>query len=91
VPITVEKNPTTERLHALGVQEWPVWEKEVSRFPWQYSEQEICYILEGEAEVSPSQGEAVRFGKGDLVVFPAGLTCTWNIIKTIKKHYHFGE
>ena len=68
---------------------WPIWEKEESEFPWQYDETETCYILEGHAKVKTPEGE-VEFGKGDLVVFPKGLSCTLEITEKIRKHYNFG-
>ncbi|MCK7535737.1 MAG: hypothetical protein MZV63_34480 [Marinilabiliales bacterium] len=30
------KTPSKAELDALGVRSWPVWEKEVSTFPWVY-------------------------------------------------------
>ena len=86
--INVEK-PTQEKLEKLNVKNWPIWEKEVSEFDWYYSDQETCYILEGEVIVKTDEGE-VKFGKGDLVVFPKGLSCTWKILKSVRKHYNFG-
>jgi len=47
-------------------------------------------LLEGEVKVTPDDGEPVEFAKGDLVEFPAGMSCTWKIIKAVKKHYNFG-
>ncbi|MBW2173389.1 MAG: DUF861 domain-containing protein [Deltaproteobacteria bacterium] len=38
----------------------------------------------------PWGGEPVKMGKGDLVTFPAGMSCTWQIGKDVKKHYQFG-
>jgi hypothetical protein len=87
--IKVEK-PAPEKLESLGVDSWPVWKKEVSEFPWEYDEKETCYILEGEVVVTPEGGAPVRFGKGDLVVFPEGLKCRWKINKAVRKHYRFG-
>jgi uncharacterized cupin superfamily protein len=54
----------------MGVFSWPVWEKEVSRFPWSYDSIEECYILEGDVTVEPKAGKPVSFGKGDFVTFP---------------------
>jgi uncharacterized cupin superfamily protein len=88
--ITVEHNPDTSRLSALGVSSWPTWSKEVSTFPWTYSEQEVAYVLEGEVVVTPKGGEPVKFGKGDLVTFPAGMSCTWEVRQPLRKHYQFG-
>lgn len=88
--ITVEYNPSQERLSQLGVSSWPTWSKEVSTFPWTYSEQEVAYVLEGEVTVTPKGGEPVTFGKGDLVMFPSGMACTWEVKKPLRKHYRFG-
>ncbi|MBN1780516.1 cupin domain-containing protein [bacterium] len=88
--IKVEKSADASRLSELGVFSWPIWEKEVSRFPWHYDSREICYFLEGEVEVIPENGQPVRIGKGDLVTFPNGMSCTWNITKAVRKHYLFG-
>jgi uncharacterized cupin superfamily protein len=85
--IKVERHPPEARLKELGVRTWPIWTKEVSEFPWTYDTQEICYFLEGEVEVIPEGGEPVRVGQGDLVTFPAGLSCTWKVTKPVRKHY----
>ncbi len=86
--VLVEK-PASEKLNTLKVFSWPIWAKEVSNFDWYYDEQEICYFLEGEVTVKTPDGE-VSFGKGDLVTFPQGLKCVWNIKKAVRKHYKFG-
>ena len=83
----VVKKPSEDEVKET--ESWGVWEKEVSEFPWEYDEQETCYILEGKAKVK-SDTQEVEFGKGDLVIFPKGIKCTWTIIEKIKKHYKFG-
>jgi len=88
--IVVEHNPDNARLSELGVSSWPTWSKEVSVFPWSYDESEVAYVLEGEVVVTPDGGEPVSFGKGDLVTFPEGLSCTWDIRKPLRKHYQIG-
>jgi uncharacterized cupin superfamily protein len=88
--IKVEHNPDKEDLSRQGVFNWPVWTKEASEFPWKYDERETCYLLEGEVVVKPEDGEPVKIGKGDLVTFPKGMSCTWKIRKDVKKHYTFG-
>ena len=90
-PIKIEHNPTTSRVNELDATSWPIWEKEVSEFPWHYDEKETCYLLEGDVTVAPEGGEPVRFGKGDLVTFPGGMSCTWVVHKAVRKHYKFGE
>ncbi len=80
-----------DELEAKGVFTWPIWEKEVSTFPWTYSASESCYIIEGDVTVTPDDGRApATFGAGDFVVFPEGMSCTWEIRKPVKKHYKFG-
>jgi uncharacterized cupin superfamily protein len=88
--ITVERKPTQETLAELGVSGWPTWAKEASTFPWTYDAKETCYFLEGEAIVTPDGGEPVRMGQGDLVTFPAGMSCVWEIRRPVRKHYRFG-
>jgi len=88
--IKIERNPDQERLKDLGVSDWPIWTKEASEFPWSYDVQETCYFLEGAVVVTPEGGDALEMGKGDLVTFPAGMSCTWKIDKDVKKHYEFG-
>lgn len=67
-----------------------IWEKEVSEFPWQYDERKRCLFLEGDVVVPPKDGKPVHFGTGDFVTFPAGMTCTWQVLKAVRKHYMFG-
>ncbi|MGK7916152.1 MAG: cupin domain-containing protein [Prochloraceae cyanobacterium] len=88
--IKIEPQVSQERLEQLGVFNWPIWTKEVSVFPWTYDDQETCYFLEGEVTVTPDGGEPVEMGKGDLVTFPAGMSCTWKIKRGVSKHYNFG-
>jgi uncharacterized protein len=86
----IVEQPDLNQLIALGVKSWPIWTKEVSIFPWDYNTQEIAYILEGEVTVTPKNGgEPVNFGAGDLVTFPSGLSCVWQVKKALKKHYQF--
>ncbi|MDJ0733295.1 MAG: cupin domain-containing protein [Nostocaceae cyanobacterium] len=87
--IKIEHQPTSERLNELGVFKWGIWQKEASKFPWTYDSQETCYFLEGDVIVTPDGGQPVQMGKGDLVTFPAGMSCTWEIRSDVKKHYIF--
>lgn len=83
------RKPGKEELEKLNVEKWPIWEKEPSKFDWYYDEKETCYILEGKVKVTTDE-ETMEFGKGDLVIFPAGLSCAWEIFEKVKKHYKFG-
>lgn len=86
--IVIEHNPDATRLEGLGVSKWPTWEKEVSTFPWHFLEQEIAWIMQGECVITPEGGAPVTFGKGDLVTFPAGMKCSWEVRQPLHKHYH---
>lgn len=86
--IKVEKL-SQEQLKKMGVFDWSIWEKEVSRFPWVYDCIEECFFLEGEVTVEIKDGKSVVLGKGDFVTFPRGLSCTWIVKKPVKKHYNF--
>lgn len=88
--IIVINNPDPQKLKDMGVSNWPTWSKEASKFPWTYGDPETAYILEGEVVVTPQGGEPVKFGKGDLVTFPAGMSCTWEVKQALRKHYKFG-
>lgn len=72
----------------MGVYDWPIWTCEVSEFPWEYSEEESCLILEGEIEVRTEE-ETAHIKPGDFVVFQKGLACTWIVSSPVKKHYSF--
>ncbi|CAD7702003.1 unnamed protein product, partial [Ostreobium quekettii] len=73
----------------MGVYNWPIWECEASNFPWTYDSNETCYILEGQVTVTTDTGESVDIKPGDLVTFPKGMSCTWDVQKAIRKHYTF--
>jgi len=90
IKIKIEHNPDVAHLNVLGILSWPIWTKEVSTFPWTYDEKEVCYFLQGEVVVTPDGGEPVKIGTGDIVTFPAGLSCTWEIRQPVSKHYKFG-
>jgi len=87
--ILVEHNASPAKLEVMGVYDWPIWDKEVSKFPWTYDARETCYFLEGEVTVTPDGGEPVLLQKGDLVTFPKGMSCTWDITRAVSKHYDF--
>ncbi|KAA8544531.1 hypothetical protein F0562_022543 [Nyssa sinensis] len=66
------------------------WGCPPSKFPWTYSSKETCYLLEGKVKVFPDGSkEGVEIGAGDLVVFPKGMSCTWDVSEAVDKHYNF--
>ncbi len=74
-----------------GIKNWPIWECEPSSFSWQYDEKEICFILEGKATIETLKNNIYIIKAGDLVTFPKGLSCSWEINKSIRKHYRIGD
>ena len=89
--ILVEKNVSSMKMEVMGVFEWAIWEKEISEFPWEYQMTESCYITEGEAIVTPEGGDPVTIERGDYVIFPKGMKCTWKITDAVEKHYNLSE
>ena len=89
--IKVIRQPSKDALEKQGIPGWGIWTKEVSEFPWTYDATETCYFLEGDVVVTPQGGEPVQMGKGDLVTFPKGMSCIWEIRKPVKKHYTFED
>ncbi|XP_078441634.1 uncharacterized protein LOC144711492 [Wolffia australiana] len=89
--VKVLKNPPEEKLAELGVRSWPKWGCPPSKFPWEYTSKETCYLLQGKVKVYPDDhgGEFVEIGAGDLVEFPKGMKCTWDVSVTVDKHYNF--
>jgi len=77
-----------QELEQKGVFDWPVWEKEISRFDWYYDSDEMCYIIEGEVVVETKEG-VFHLKPGDFVTFKSGLSCVWDIRKPVKKYYNF--
>ncbi|MFC1667495.1 cupin domain-containing protein [Candidatus Omnitrophota bacterium] len=87
--VKVEK-PTKENLEKLGVDKWGTWECDVKKFDWEYDENETFYVIEGRVNVVTDDGEEIMFEKGDLVTFPKGVKCRWDVKERIKKFYKFG-
>jgi len=82
----VVRKPTEQE--AKTCKRWPIWRCEPSTFDWVYTETETCLILQGKVTVTDGK-DSVSFGPGDLVVFPKGLECTWQVREGVVKHYNF--
>lgn len=79
---------SSDEISKRGINQWPIWTKEISKFDWYYDSEEECQILEGEVEVETSEGN-FTVKAGDFVTFKEGLRCIWNVKKPIRKHYNF--
>ena len=85
--ILVEHKPSPAKLEVLGVEGWPIWRREPGTFDWSYAQTETCYVLRGRFTVTPEHGEPQSFKRGDLIRFPAGLSCVWDVQDAVEKHY----
>jgi len=85
--VIIEKLSESE-IKKRDIYNWPIWEKEISRFDWQYSSDEECLILDGEVVVETDDGN-FTIQAGDFVTFKAGLKCVWDVKNDICKHYNF--
>lgn len=81
--------PSKDELDKLGISKWSPWSCEPSIFDWEYSDNETAYVFEGKVKVVTDE-ETVIFGAGDLVEFPSGLKCRWEVIELIRKVYKMG-
>ena len=86
--VVVVKSLTGDEISERGIRNWPIWEKEISRFDWYYDSDEDCLILEGEVIVETSEGN-YTIKAGDFVTFSKDLKCVWDVKKPIRKHYNF--
>lgn len=77
-----------EEIINRGINKWPIWTKEISKFDWYYESEEECQIIDGEVEVETPEGN-YTIKAGDFVTFKVGLKCVWNVKKPIKKYYNF--
>lgn len=77
-----------EIINSKGIRNWPIWEKEISRFDWKYEGDEECLLLEGEVIVE-TENESFNIKAGDFVTFKKGLKCVWDVKSPIRKYYNF--
>ncbi|MBN1793412.1 MAG: cupin domain-containing protein [Candidatus Omnitrophica bacterium] len=85
----VIKQPTEGELKKLEIDNWSPWSCEPSTFNWHYDTDETAYVFEGRVKVKTAGGE-VEIKAGDLVFFPKGLSCTWQVLERINKVYRMG-
>ena len=89
--VTITSPCSASTIIQYGIKSWPIWECEPSKFQWNYDDKEICLIIEGQAKISTENGDIYFIKAGDLVEFPVGLYCEWEVTKSIKKHYRMGS
>jgi len=48
-----------------------------------------CYRGRGRCTWRATGDEFMEIAAGDLVVFPKGMSCTWDVAEAVDKHYNF--
>ena len=79
---------SSQEIEERRIKNWPIWEKEISRFDHTYDGEEQCLFLQGEVVIE-TKDENYTISPGDFVIFEDGLTCVWDIKRPVKKHYYF--
>ena len=97
--IQILHEPDSTFISSKGVLDWPTWSCPVSKFPWSYSETEVCYLIKGKVIITPvinnnnnepsASPKSATIAAGDYVTLSAGLSCTWDVIEAVEKHYMF--
>ena len=68
-----------------------VWSSDAGKWTLSYSEDEFCYIIEGEAIVTDGDGHAETVVAGDAFCIPAGFEGSWETVGSVKKFYAIYE
>jgi uncharacterized protein len=64
-----------------------IWQSSVGAKSVNYTEEEVCVILEGRVRLTDLAGNAKEFGAGSTFVLPAGFKGTWETLEAVKKIY----
>jgi uncharacterized protein len=64
-----------------------IWQSSVGAKTVDYTEEEICVILEGRVRLTDLAGNAKEFGAGSTFALPAGFKGTWETLEPAKKVY----
>jgi hypothetical protein len=64
-----------------------IWSSTVGAKKVAYTEEELCYILEGRARLTDINGASREFGPGSAFVIPAGFAGIWETLEPVKKIY----
>jgi hypothetical protein len=68
-----------------------VWSSTDGCWSIRYTEDEFCYLIEGEAVINDAAGEATRVRAGEAFVIPAGFQGTWRTVGVARKFYAIYE
>lgn len=64
-----------------------LWSSTSGKWRVQYTEHELCVLIEGRVRIESSRGERHEFKAGDAFVIPAGFEGTWEVAEPCKKWY----
>jgi uncharacterized protein len=64
-----------------------IWQSSVGAKTVNYTEEEVCVILEGRVRLTDLQGNTKEFGAGSTFVLPSGFKGTWETLEPVKKIY----
>ncbi|WP_341887400.1 cupin domain-containing protein [Variovorax sp. YR752] len=67
--------------------EFGVWESDVGTFERATPKGELMFILSGAATFTETDGPALSFGAGDLLVVPPNTQGTWVVSEKLRKVY----
>ncbi|KAK9863691.1 hypothetical protein WJX84_002805 [Apatococcus fuscideae] len=68
---------------------WTFWNSPPAEFPWEYSQVEHAYVIEGKFTVQYQGAEPVEINAGDFVKFPVGKT-TFVVKENARKFFTLG-
>ena len=64
-----------------------IWQSSPGKWRIEYTEEEFCLLIEGEAILTSDAGHQERFKEGDAFVIPSGFKGTWETINDLRKYY----
>lgn len=64
-----------------------IWQGEPGSHSVNYSEEEVCFLLQGKVVIHDQHGESITLSKGDMFAIPAGFSGVWQTVETAKKLY----
>lgn len=64
-----------------------IWASEAGAMKVNYTEEELCVILEGRVRLIDRRGTTREFGPGSTFVIPAGFEGVWETLEPVKKIY----
>lgn len=64
-----------------------VWSSTEGHWLLDYTEEEVCTILEGRVRLTGEDGVPHEFGPGDSFVIPAGFKGSWETLEPVRKIY----